>query len=85
MYITLLLGFIYQFLQICEMGVREKVSVFDYWSGISQRILIHVLSMNCAVKMSMTFNTGGGGSAALRPLEITTVLSVLAWYKDFQQ
>ena len=34
------------FLQIREMRVREKVGIFDYRSGKSQGILIHVLGMN---------------------------------------
>ena len=35
-----------KFLQTRETRVREKVGIFDYQSGKSQGILIHVLGMN---------------------------------------
>ena len=45
----LLSSIFFTFLQICEKGAREKVSVFVYQSRNSQGILIHVFGMNSAI------------------------------------
>ena len=49
-YLSIRLNFLYFFLEICEMGVKERVGVFcmpvKEKSGNSQGILITVLGMN---------------------------------------